>query len=184
MDDVYCSRCGKLITFVLTERGAKMPCESARIDFAPDPKGSTLAYLGDRKSIRGRVLDMAGEDTVKAYLPHWARCSYVKEQSMAAQEGNRAAPPRSAAEAAPHAVPRAAHADELTSSGGAPHAALRGSPAPERTRSRSKTGRTRSARKAPETKREAPAAVTAYEQLSLFPEPRIRMKERVSAFDV
>ena len=78
-EDSYCRYCKKtLITYIRTENGEWMPCNAARVDFAPDEAGTDRVYLGDREPAVGYILTAPAEGSKKAYRPHWPECPTAK----------------------------------------------------------------------------------------------------------
>lgn len=172
MSDTYCSRCGRLITFVRTERGAKMPCNAARVDFIEDVQGDAFVYLSDGVSARGWIVQSRCDDSVKAYRPHWASCSAsVHERSKVRSGGARVVPGLLRGSA-----PSAVKAEVAARGDGGSRAGRPG----KRVAGVSEGGDASVSADA----RVVAHALESYEQLSLFPAPRTKLKERCSAFDV
>jgi hypothetical protein len=74
----YCKLCGKMIVFITTAKGGKsMPCDSMRVDYAPDPDAKGTLYDGSGEVVRGFIMSAPGEGTLKAYRPHWHTCPYA-----------------------------------------------------------------------------------------------------------
>lgn len=157
MSDSYCSRCGRLITFVRTERGKMMPCDAARVNFTADPRGDAFVYLEDGVSAHGWVLSSVGEGTVKAYRPHWKSCAVAVSARGGAVQGAGAVAGAGAGTGAGQRPVRKAAEQQAD----AP-AVL-----PMQTKGRG-----------------GAQAADSFEQLSLFKDRIPRIKERCSAFDV
>ena len=156
-EDTYCKYCHKLITFVRTVNGEKMPCDSARVDFCEDPSGEHKVILESGRIAYGYVLTSETDDSVKAYRPHWASCPNADQ-----------VPRSSARKAAQYkkSVKRVATTDVHPSDG----KSRRDEAAPTAVTS---TGH----------KTETGAEAGMYEQMSCFPELKPRLKDQLCAFN-
>ena len=73
-----CRKCGKVIQFLTTRNGKKMPVDGFSVIVAPGTAGA-LFFLPDGSTVRGRETDTAGPKTVRAYRSHFATCPYADE---------------------------------------------------------------------------------------------------------
>ena len=77
-DLTYCKYCSKPIIFLQTKKGAKMPCDSARVNYVPDPNGKDVIYDAIGERAIGWIMPAPADDTVKGYRPHWVTCTKVE----------------------------------------------------------------------------------------------------------
>jgi len=128
-----------------------MPCDSARIDYLPDPQGNYTIFTQDGVFERGYLLDAPGATSEKGYMPHWRTCPHVSEMSRV----NYRYKALDAYKTAQKPVPKQAPVPETEQSGA------------------------QVAEPALPPWRVPPGSIDidVGEQLTLFPPPRVRLKE-------
>lgn len=109
-DDVtYCRMCGRMIRFLWTKTGKRMPCDSFSVALRPDREGR-LYYEGDQKPIYGRKCDPEEPGAVKAWEPHYYTCpKQIPKRAYQSKADSEAA----AMKAQQHSAAEKAKADKL-----------------------------------------------------------------------
>ena len=82
--DTYCHKCHRLITFIKTPAGKKMPCEAGRVHYIEDPYGRSHVYTEDGKRYVRASIVCAGESLEVGWLPHWGQCGRGRRGSAPA----------------------------------------------------------------------------------------------------
>ena len=78
-DPPTCRKCGLPIQFITTKRGKKMPVDGFSVQVVKRDKGG-LFITEDGEMIRGMVVDTAGPESVKAWVPHFGSCPESEER--------------------------------------------------------------------------------------------------------
>ena len=154
----YCKYCKEMITFLRTENGEWMPVNSMRVEFAEDPAGPDKVYYGDSRPAYGYILAERTEGSEPAYRPHWATCPNADQ----ARRSKPQRPERSKSSGIRRGKTAATSSTGTISAAKSPCA-----PSDRRTA------------KPPirEQQTSADDKGSEWEQLSLFPSPRQRLKE-------
>ena len=85
---VYCQKCGFMIVFNRTVKGAYMPCDTPSVWYKPDPNGKDT-ILDDRGEIvKGWILREKADGLQLGHKPHFISCKGYKKPEKAAQPEN------------------------------------------------------------------------------------------------
>lgn len=68
-----CRCCGKMIVFLQSPKGGRVPCNSFSVKVVPE-KGGKLYYLGEGRTIWGRKVEAGTSGAVTAWESHYGTC--------------------------------------------------------------------------------------------------------------
>ncbi|MCL2248655.1 MAG: hypothetical protein FWC13_05250 [Oscillospiraceae bacterium] len=85
----YCKYCGKMIDFMKTKSGKKMPVNLPGVYYFPWIHGRDKLVLPSGEVIRCEVKTEATESGNKGYIPHFVTCSRYKKDHVPKKPNNR-----------------------------------------------------------------------------------------------